>query len=136
MQLDVFLQVIHIPGVVMITQGTDGLSRGIWMSPLHHRPLSQQQITSAIFAPITPSHTLVDCLMKKHELSVNWKLMPWSNPWRAEEVFGCCTIWFPPPEIARQLIYFLLESWCEVPLTTSAVIFVPQTIQAHKSSLS
>ena len=29
-----FLHVIHVPGVVMIEQGTDGLSRGIWLSNL------------------------------------------------------------------------------------------------------
>ena len=134
--LDVFLQVIHIPGVVMITQGTDGLSRGIWMSPFHHRPLSQQQITSAIFAPISPNLPVVDCLFQRHHIITDWTYMSWSDPWKAEQVFGKCTVWFPPPEIARQLIYFLLESWCEVPLTTSALILVPRTIQAHWSGLS
>jgi hypothetical protein len=27
------LEVIHVPGTSMIDQGTDGLSRGIWISP-------------------------------------------------------------------------------------------------------
>jgi hypothetical protein len=35
MELDCCLQVIHVPGVVMIDQGTDGLSRGVWASPFH-----------------------------------------------------------------------------------------------------
>ena len=35
MELDCCLQVVHVPGVVMIDQGTDDLSRGIWVSPFH-----------------------------------------------------------------------------------------------------
>jgi hypothetical protein len=27
------LEVIHVPGKLMIHQGTDGLSRGLWMTP-------------------------------------------------------------------------------------------------------
>ncbi len=30
LELNIELQVVHVPGVVMIQQGTDGLSRGIW----------------------------------------------------------------------------------------------------------
>jgi hypothetical protein len=35
LQLQCHLVVIHAPGVVMIQQGTDGLSRGVWATSLH-----------------------------------------------------------------------------------------------------
>ncbi len=31
LELDCYLQVVHVPGLVLIEQGTDGLSRGVWM---------------------------------------------------------------------------------------------------------
>ncbi|CAJ1966080.1 unnamed protein product [Cylindrotheca closterium] len=33
LELDCMLQVVHVPGLVLISQGTDGLSRGVWMTP-------------------------------------------------------------------------------------------------------
>jgi hypothetical protein len=35
LELSLELQVIHVSGTVMIEQGTDGLSRGVWASSLH-----------------------------------------------------------------------------------------------------
>jgi hypothetical protein len=34
LELECSLQAVHVPGLIMIDQGTDGLSRGIWMSAL------------------------------------------------------------------------------------------------------
>jgi len=33
LHLEIRLIVVHVPGTYMITQGTDGLSRGLWISP-------------------------------------------------------------------------------------------------------
>jgi hypothetical protein len=33
LELNCTLKVVHVPGTIMIDQGTYGLSRGIWMSP-------------------------------------------------------------------------------------------------------
>jgi hypothetical protein len=41
------------------------------------------------------------------------------------------TIWTPPPEVAVQLIFFLLQCWTERPLTTSFAILVPRVLQKH-----
>jgi hypothetical protein len=45
-------------------------------------------------------------------------------------------MWFPPPEIARQVITFVLESWVECPRTTSALFFIPRTVPAFWFGLS
>jgi len=35
MELRITLAVVHVPGVVMIEQGTNGQSQGVWVTPLH-----------------------------------------------------------------------------------------------------
>jgi hypothetical protein len=50
-ELDLILEVIHVPGTTIITEGTDGLSRGIWISQLHSTP-SQEQVLAEILAPV------------------------------------------------------------------------------------
>jgi hypothetical protein len=53
-ELGCHLEVVHVPGTTIITERTDGLSRGIWISTLHPQP-TQQQLLSEIFAPVTAS---------------------------------------------------------------------------------
>ena len=45
-------------------------------------------------------------------------------------MFDTLNVWFPPPEVARQAITFMLNTWVERPLTTSALFFVPRVIPA------
>jgi hypothetical protein len=47
-ELECSLQVIHVPGMIVIDQGTDGLSRGIWTSSLQGLQDSNC-LTQAIF---------------------------------------------------------------------------------------
>jgi hypothetical protein len=52
LELDCSQQVIqHIPGLIMINQGSDGLSRGIWMSVLQGLEDSRC-LTQAVFKPL------------------------------------------------------------------------------------
>lgn len=37
-QLGCVLEVMHVPGTTIITEGTDGLRHNIWKSLLHERP--------------------------------------------------------------------------------------------------
>ena len=53
LDMEIILEAVHVPGVVMITQGTDGLSRGVWLSSLHPER-NQLEITQAVFDPIGP----------------------------------------------------------------------------------
>jgi hypothetical protein len=71
LELNIELQVVHVPGVVMIQQGTDGLSRGIWASELHPYA-NQQQLTASVFAPCGPNGAMVDRVISDHEL-------PWTS---------------------------------------------------------
>jgi hypothetical protein len=130
LELESHLQVVHIPGLVMIQQGTDGLSRGIWMNPLQDLR-NPEEITQAIFEPAVPDWELVlpyISALPQPPLQ-NWSIQNWAHEnWDELEVMDNATIWFPPPEIARQLLTFVLERWVERPLTTTALFFVPRII--------
>ena len=135
--LRIQLVVVHIPGVVMIQQGTDGLSRGIWISNLHPT-IDERTLLHAIFSPVVfhPSLLyLAQDLLSSLDLSY-WMYYDWRERWREVWCFDRLTIWCPPPELGRQVITFLLNMWIEQPYTTSALVFLPRTCSASYSGLS
>lgn len=136
-ELGIQLQVVHVPGLVMIEQGTDGLSRGVWISAMHHHHLTQKEITSAIFDPLPYDSDLMDRVVQSVRPGAPAHFhYPWNSAWDARKCFHKTSVWFPPPEIARQVILFVLESWCEVPRTTAAIFIVPRIIPAFWWGLS
>jgi hypothetical protein len=128
------LQVVHVPGLLMIHQGTDGLSRGVWATILHDLP-NQDQLNASIFEPLYPDQTMAATLVRRLGLS-SWRLQQWESVWNTRDMFDCLNVWFPPPELARQAITFMLEAWVERPLTTSALFFVPRVVPAFWHGLS
>ena len=128
------MEVIHVPGLLMIDQGTDGLSRGIWTSPLH-RPVDQEKLTASIFSPVPVDMDLAYRIQLDFSLPGTLRYHHWSKPW-GKHLFDHLSVWFPPPEIAHQCLIGILEAWVERPLTTSALIFVPRTMVGNWSSLS
>ena len=126
LQLDCHLEVVHVPGVVMITQGTDGLSRGIWLSQLHPH-VSQRDITRAVFDPLVPDWNLAVHYATLLGADSDMRLHEWTCPW-GKGLFDHLSVWFPPPELCRQCLIGILEAWVERPRTTSALIFVPRTL--------
>ena len=134
LRLHCVLQVVHVPGVLMIRQGTDGLSRGIWASPLHNL-VDSQHLTARLFAPVPFSSRLVTEYVTWAGLT-SWTFKPWDHVWDAVSCFGLLTVWFPPPELARQLLIFLLSMWVEQARTTSALLFIPRIVPAFWHGLS
>jgi hypothetical protein len=137
-RLGCFLEVIHVPGLIMILQGTDALSRGIWISPFQGL-MDPARITQAVFDPLTFDPALVDYYVDQLPAMYQdrtWRYCDWTKPWQASAVFDRLTVWFPPPEIARQVMTFVLESWTERPLTTSGLFFIPRTAAAMWRGLS
>lgn len=129
------LQVIHVPGLLMIQQGTDGLSRGVWMSPLHHT-VSQDVYTRAVFDPVPYCSLLAQQYVTQFCSNEVWVYQPWDQPWDTRQCLSRLTVWFPPPELARQAIAFMLETWVECPLTTSALFFIPRILLSAWRGLS
>jgi hypothetical protein len=128
------LEVIHVPGTTIITERTDGLSRGVWISALHPRP-EQHSILCEIFSPVPYNPDLHQWAMNKAGIppDVICHHRRWDLPWEARDNFDRLTIWYPPPEIAAQLLYFLLQCHVERRLTTSALIVLPRVMQKRWS---
>jgi len=136
LELNCTLVAVHVPGVVMIRQGTDSLSRGVWVSPFHEA-VCHRELNTEIFAPLQYDASLVRYLLFSFQLpESHWKHYSWNQPWRASLVFDTCTIWFPPPELGRQVLIFLLETWVERPLSTSALVVIPRTLASSWRGLS
>lgn len=134
LDLGFHLEVVHVPGLAMIQQGTDGLSRGIWMSHLHPS-VDQHALTRAVFEPMRPAPEEIRRVVHEHALPGEPRLVPWDHPGGAD-LFHTFTVWFPPPELARQCLIRVIESWVEVPRTTSALFFIPRTLSHCWTGLS
>ena len=128
------LQVVHVPGLVMIDQGTDGLSRGVWVSSFH-LPVDHRVLNAAVFAPLSPDRALVAAYVDAHDLPRTWKLHDYRH-FRGRTLFDHMAVVFPPPECARTCLIQLLEAWVERPATTSGLLFVPRILAGFWTGLS
>lgn len=135
LELDIELHVIHVPGVVMISQGTDGLSRGIWMSQLH-KLYPQYSLTGSVFRPVHPDPWYLYHAAQRFNLAPTWEHFPWFSSWDGSLVLHRRTIWFPPPEATRQLLCFLLSTWVESPLDTGCLVILPRVMSENWKGLS
>ena len=126
LDMEIILEAVHVPGVVMITQGTDGLSRGVWLSSLHPER-NQLEITQAVFAPIGPDWNLALEYASALGNVLPMRHHDWHQPTGAS-LFDHLSVWFPPPELARQCLIGILESWVERPHSTGALLFIPRTL--------
>ena len=133
--LECQLQVVHVPGVLLIMQGTDGLSRGIWASDLQ-TTCDQSTLTAGIFAPLPRQTQLEDRYTKFVAPDRDWHYSPWATPLQGGALLHCFTLHYPPPEIARQVLTLHLEAWVESPWDTGAVFFVPRVVSAFWHGLS
>jgi hypothetical protein len=141
------LWVVHVPGKVMITEGTDGLSRGIWITSLH-KQIPREVLLPGIFAPLPFDPILVNSYVQEeipayhaangghHKAPSRWHGRRWDEPWKAEQCFNRLTVWLPPPEIARDVISFILNCHVEQPEHTSGLFFIPRVLPAAWRGLS
>ena len=112
LQLGCLLEAIHVPGTVMIIQGKDGLSRGVWVSPLH-KTVEPVLTTAQVFDPIPFTSAFTPWVLQEAGLVLDTLVTsrPWYGHWAARPVLRRTTIWCSPSEMARQLLYFLLGRW-------------------------
>jgi hypothetical protein len=137
LRLGCLLEVVHVPGVVMIDQGTDDLSRGVWISPLHAH-IDPQQITMDVFAGVRSDPSVLPWVRDRLGLPSQARLALRSHAVypTALQVLHQHTVWCPPPETARQLLCSLLLLWTESPRTTSFSLVVPRILIKQWSRVS
>jgi hypothetical protein len=127
--LECRVEVVHVPGTMMIDQGTGGLSRGLPMAVSRH-PTSSVTLAAQILAavPFTPG-------MRRWALEViglsRWQ--PYSqfdsiSIWDFQRILQHLSIWTPTPETARQALRAFLDIWVEAATTTSAIFIVPSRV--------
>ena len=81
LELGIVLMVFHLPSLVTITQGTDSLSQGIWMSNLHAF-VNERRMLAAIFAPTAFHFSLVHLIRNfLPEASPQFCYYDWKSPW-------------------------------------------------------
>jgi hypothetical protein len=135
LELGCQLQVVHVPGLVMIMQGSDALSRGVWVTPFQ-QTMDQRALTAAVFAPLSSDDDLVQHYITQFNLPSEYHIQPWDVEWLATDVLDKFTVWFPPPELARQAITFMLTAWVQRPRSTLALFFVPRIVPGFWFGLS
>ena len=147
-QLGCHLIVVHVPGLVMIQEGTDGLSRGLWINPWHGG-IPREDLLTGIFAPHPVDPPMMWSYITEHIPAMHagkgWPPPPevrgdplrqWDHPPHLWDARGTFTVWFPPPECARHVLSLLLEAYAEEPLQTSALLFIPRIVPAAWRGLS
>jgi hypothetical protein len=131
------LEVIHVPGKLMIHQGTDGLSRGLWMTPERTRWSSLKE-SSVALGPVP------FCWQLARWVETTIGILPGSftqhfgtlDLWSFAQLQDRWSIWTPTPEVARQAISFFLDCWVERLLSTGAAFLVPRILQRTWSHVS
>jgi hypothetical protein len=136
-QLGCRIEVIHVPGVAMIDQGTDGLSRGLWMSARRF-PVSSLMTAEHLLSAVPYSDGLARwafSLVGLHGYSRYYHHDNCGN-WAFEEIFGQVSIWTPGPEIARQALRAFMDIWVEGACQTSGLFLIPRILQRDWGYLS
>jgi hypothetical protein len=106
LQLGCRIEVVHIPGRLMIVQGTDGLSQGMWIAPerLLRSSLDESMLTLEA-VPFSPAFG--EWLLKL----VGYR--PWKvyqhhtgvSKWHWDTIFRQLSLcWTPSPELGRQAL--------------------------------
>ena len=112
----------------MIAEGSDGLSRGLWISPCQHGTMSSVYL-SGIFRSAPHDPVIIEWLVK---VSGAHKTPKWVNhlrPLHHKLILGNSTLFTPPPHVARQVINAVLGYWVEDPRHTSAFFLIPGILQ-------
>ena len=135
--LQVQVEVVHVPGRLMIRQGADGLSRGVRVVPERVERTTLLEASLVLSGVPYNSSWMVwafNQLPVVHALP--WRHVSSLDSWKFSHLAGHMTFWTPTPEIARQAITCFLQSWCEQPTTMGAVFCIPRVLQRSWGNLS
>jgi hypothetical protein len=131
------IEVIHVPGTLMIEEGTDGLSRGLWLSPhrIHRSSLAE---AATALGPVPYTQALGHWVLEFVGLN---RFSPFTfhtttSPWEFAAIYGQLSFWFPAPEIARMALVTFLDIWVEAPLITSGIFIIPRIMQRDWGHIS
>ena len=138
LQLQCVLQVVHVPGTTMITQGTDGLSRGVDMQVLASH--KSNSLIPFLCRPAFPTQQLLEWTLSM--LQEYWPLdtpflfqSDFSN-WNRSDMLQRSVFWCVSPAFARQAILQALSIWIESPTECGHIFLVPRIFQRDFGRIS
>lgn len=123
------VEVIHVPGTTMIRQGTDGLSRGLWVTPLHDTSVNY---TAALFRPAPLSTALICWALQElvsYQPSYPSLLLHDFSSWSGSSLLHQHCLWSLSPTFARQGFLAAVFAWIETSTTASHIFIVPRVMQ-------
>jgi hypothetical protein len=131
------LEPIHVPGRLMVFQGADGLSCGIWVAADHLLRSSVEE-SRLTLGPVPFTSLLGSWAIRQVGLS---PLSPYSHvtdtsPWTWDTIGTQLSIWTPSPEIAHQATTTFLDLWVEKATCTAAIFMIPRILQKDWGVLS
>lgn len=132
LEMGIRVEVIHVPGTLMIRQGTDGLSRGVVM-PSFARENGILPLLD-IFRPAEPTPELLlwacDVAQVPHRLrSLDWLFRRNLDDWSRTPLLHRFTLWCPSPQFGRQCILEALLAWVEAPFDSGHLFVIPRIMQ-------
>jgi hypothetical protein len=123
------LELIHVPGTVMTTQGMDDQSRGVGVYNLNQGAVTP---TMSIFRPDRYTDVLVDWAVSRvctNVLLLEWNVETDLSGWAASNLLRRLTLGLVNPIFARHAITRVLTAWVESPLDNQHLFFIPHIIQ-------
>jgi hypothetical protein len=114
----------------MITQGTDGLSRGIWANSFN---TDFKYFAVEVFLPAFPSPSLTQWALS--HIGSHEEYAPWCNvetdtcSWETKKVMHTHTVWFISPGVAKQGFTAAIVALVEPPWDSSHLFLVPRIQQ-------
>jgi hypothetical protein len=95
----------------MIDQGTDGLSRGLWMSPERHLDSSVMEAQRVLRAvPFNPRLACWTLDRIGLPTTTKYRHITKLNDWNFKNIHAQLSFWTPTPELARQAIRTFLDA--------------------------
>jgi hypothetical protein len=129
--LGCLLEVIHVPGTNMITQGTDGLSRGIWANVLN---TDFNYFAVEVFLPDLPSLYLTKWALIHIEVLEEhapcWNVETDNSMWGPNNLMHTKTFWVLSPGVAIQGFTAAIMACVEPPWDSSHLFLVPSIQQS------
>jgi hypothetical protein len=114
----------------MITQGTGGLSRGIWANGFN---TDVKYFAVEVFLPALPSLSLTEWalshidILKQH--AAWWNVETNTSLWAPQNLMHTTTFWVLSPGVARQGFTAAIMAWVESPWDSSQLFVVPRIQQ-------
>jgi hypothetical protein len=122
------LEVIHVPGEVLIEEGADGLSRGIWNTDLQ---VKRTFPVAELFEPFPLTRPLIEWAYRQAGVDLPTRVRSFTDldSWSKGDMIKQHCVWSLSPTVARQALTTAALAWAESPLDSSHLFIVPRIMQ-------